>query len=120
MISFPLWIGSGSPAGIERAAFVGSDAPGLAKPCAQFAADLSRPSKARACSWRAGRGPASCRRYPYAKPRGNLLRRRYRDQDSQTSGSRVVAVVLDMRPPMSVIGLKVGIGLARSFRANQR
>ena len=31
MISLPLWIGSGSPAGIERAAFVGSDAPGLAK-----------------------------------------------------------------------------------------
>jgi hypothetical protein len=27
----PLWIGSGSPAGIERAALVGSDAPGLAK-----------------------------------------------------------------------------------------
>jgi hypothetical protein len=28
MISLPLWIGSGSPADIERTAFVGSDAPG--------------------------------------------------------------------------------------------
>jgi hypothetical protein len=27
----PPWIGSGSPAGIERAALVGSDAPSLAK-----------------------------------------------------------------------------------------
>ena len=27
----PLWIGSGLPAGIERAALVGCDAPGLAK-----------------------------------------------------------------------------------------
>jgi hypothetical protein len=27
----PLWIGSGSPSGIERAALVGRNAPGLAK-----------------------------------------------------------------------------------------
>jgi hypothetical protein len=32
----PLWIGSGSPAGIERAALVGSDAPGLANQYARY------------------------------------------------------------------------------------
>jgi hypothetical protein len=32
-----LWIGSGSHASIERAALVGGDAPGLAKPCAHYA-----------------------------------------------------------------------------------
>ena len=36
MISLPLWIGSGSPAGIERAALVGSDAPGLANQYARY------------------------------------------------------------------------------------
>jgi hypothetical protein len=33
----PLWIGSGSPASIERASLVGGDAPGLAKPYAHYA-----------------------------------------------------------------------------------
>ena len=36
----PLWIGSGSPASIERAALVGDYAPGLAKPCAHHAVHL--------------------------------------------------------------------------------
>jgi hypothetical protein len=36
----PLWIGSGSPASTERAALVGGDAPGLAKPCAHYAVHL--------------------------------------------------------------------------------
>jgi hypothetical protein len=36
----PLRIGSGSPASIERAALVGGDAPGLAKPCAHYAVHL--------------------------------------------------------------------------------
>jgi hypothetical protein len=35
-----LWIGSGSPASIERAGLVGGDAPGLAKPCADYAARI--------------------------------------------------------------------------------
>ena len=45
-----LWIGSGSPASIERAALVGGDAAGLAKPCAHYAA--------RNCNARAKRVPA--------------------------------------------------------------
>jgi hypothetical protein len=36
----PLWIGSGSPASIERAALVGGHAPGLAKPYAHRAVHL--------------------------------------------------------------------------------
>ncbi len=33
----PTWIGSDSPASVERATLVGGDAPSLAKPCAHYA-----------------------------------------------------------------------------------
>jgi hypothetical protein len=52
-----LSIGSASLASIERAALVGGDAPGLAKPYAHHTVHSYRLCKARACSRLAGGGP---------------------------------------------------------------
>ena len=68
----PLWIGSGSPASLERAALVVGDAPGLANRVRTTPCICNCSSKARACSWLAGGGPICVGVSPSAKLIGNL------------------------------------------------
>ena len=62
----PLWMGSGSPAGIERAALVGSGAPGLAKRAYVTLEQSAWPLVA----WK--QRTSLCRRWPLRELIGNL------------------------------------------------
>ena len=62
----PLWMGSGSPAGIERAALVGSGAPGLAKRAYVTLEQSAWPL----VEWK--QRTSLCRRWPLRELIGNL------------------------------------------------